>query len=86
MIIAILPIALIADAFENSNNIIPVSLLKLLRLAAFWPIFRMFKYFGKKAMSLFRIIQAIFFYYFFVHFFGCMFIHISTFEADYDPE
>jgi hypothetical protein len=36
-------------------------------------------------MMLVRIIRAILLYYAAVHFFGCIFIHISTFEEDFNP-
>jgi hypothetical protein len=77
--------ALICDLIPGSTSQIEVSALKLLRIISYWPIFQFFKYFEKKAMMTIRIIQAIFLYYASVHLFGCLFIHMSTYEEYYDP-
>ena len=83
--IASVPTAILFDIIPHSNSWIVVSIIKLLRLVSYKPIFHMFKYFEKVSMSLTLIVQAIFLYYAAVHFFGCLFIHITTLGEGLDP-
>lgn len=82
--LSLLPIALIADAIEGSHCQVAVSIFKLLRLLTFWPFLQMFEYFKKKSMYTARIIENVVYYYALVHFFACLFIHITTYEDGVD--
>lgn len=84
IILSLIPVCLIFDGYNESNSIIAISILKLLRIINYKNVFIILKFLERKSMKLIRILKAMLLYYASAHFFGCMFIHISTFHSNYE--